>query len=223
MAQSHLSKEELRHDMVQDTLLESIDYLQHHLKWVVAVAAVAVVVVAGGIGYYTYTQQAAQQQSAAYYSAEKLLAQSNVSAEDRVKQTESALQAFLKANADSRLAPAAYGYLARFAFERKDYAGAEAAYKSALSHAKIDTVQRTIVLLGLGKLMEAQGKPAEALPYFNQIADKHFDDAKAYAIGSADLAAGKAEDARKQFQQAVTGQPGTSVATWAKDALDYLP
>jgi predicted negative regulator of RcsB-dependent stress response len=223
MAQSHLTKEELRHDVVQDTLLETVDYLQRHLKWVLIAAAVAVVVVAGGIAYLAYLQQVAQQESAAYHAAEKLLSQPNVPVEERIKQTESALQAFLKANPNSRLAPAAYAYLARFAFERKDFAKAEEAFQSALAHSKIDPLQRTIVLMSLGKLREAQGKPAEALPFFNQISDKHFDDAKAYALGTAELAEGKADAARKQFQQALTGPPGTSISTWAKDALDYLP
>ena len=133
------------------------------------------------------------------------------------------MQAFVKGNPDSRLTPAALTYLARFAFDRKEWDQAEAAYKKALAHPRLEPVQRAIVLLGLGKVREAQGKPGEAQAFFDQIADKHFDDLKAYANGTADLAAGKAESARKQFQAAATGQPPSALTGWAKDALDYLP
>jgi predicted negative regulator of RcsB-dependent stress response len=223
MAQSHLTKEELRHDVVQDTLLESVDYLQRHLKAVIMIAVAAVVIVAAGVAYYAYLQHTAREQSAAYYTAEKLLATPNVALDERIKQTEAAMEAFLKANPNARLAPAAYGYLARFAFDRKDYAKAEDAYTKALNHSQTDAVQRAIVLLSLGKLKAAQGKPADGVQFFNQISDKRFEDAKAYAVGTANLASGKPEDARKQFQQAAAAQPSTSVSTWAKDALDYLP
>ncbi|HEX7927020.1 MAG TPA: tetratricopeptide repeat protein, partial [bacterium] len=165
----------------------------------------------------------AQEQSAAYYAAEKLMAAPDVALDERIKQTEAAMEAFLKANPNAKLAPAAYGYLARFAFERKDYAKAEDALQKALAHPQTDAVQRAIVLLSLGAVKAAQGKPADGVPFIGQIADKRFEDAKGYALGTANLAAGKPEDARRQFQQAVTAQPNSSVSTWAKDALDYLP
>lgn len=223
MAKSHLSKEELRHDAVQDTLLESVEFLRKHLAWVIGISAAVVVIGAAALGYYTYRQHVAQQQSAEFYEAEKLLNQPNVALEERIKQTEAAMAAYAKANPGSRLTPAAYTYMARFAFERKDIAGAEADLQKALAHPETDAVQRAVVLLSLGKLREAQGKPADALTYFNQIDEKRFPDAKAYAIGTAELAMGKAEDARKQFQIAATQQPSTPVSAWAKDALDYLP
>jgi predicted negative regulator of RcsB-dependent stress response len=223
MAQSHLTKEELRHDFVQDSLYATVDFLQRNLKWVIAGAAAVIIAVAGGIGYYVYAQYKANQESAAFYAAEKLLAQSDKKLEERLNQAESAFAEFVKTHPDSPLAPAAHTYLARFAFERKEYGKAEEAYQRALGHARLDSVQRSIVLLALGKLREAQGKPAEALTFYDRISDKRFEEAKAYAIGTAEMAAGKTEAARKQFQLAVTGQPGTSVFTWAKEALDYLP
>ncbi len=223
MAQQRIDKEELRHDAFRDTMFDTIGYLHQHLRWVVGAVIAFVVIVAGGIGYYVYEQSVAQSESAAFYRAEKLLTQTAVAPDERVKQTESAMQAFVKANAGSRLTPAALTYLARIAFERKAWDQAEAAYQKALAHPRLEPVQRAVVLLGLGKVREAQGKPQEAQAFFDQIADKHFGDLKAYAIGTADLAAGKSETARKQFQAAATAQPATAVTGWAKDALDYLP
>lgn len=223
MGQSHLTREELRHDIVQDTLYETVDFLQRNLKWVIAAAVAVIVAIAGGIGYYAYGQYRASQESAAFYAAEKLLAQPDKKLEERLNQAGSAFADFVKTYPDSPLAPAAHTYLARFAFERKEYETARQAYQRALEHPRLDPVQGGIVLLALGKLMEAQGKPAEALTFYERISDKRFEDAKAYAMGTAEMAAGKTEAARKQFQLATTGQPGTSIATWAKEALDYLP
>lgn len=223
MAQSHLTKAELRHDIVQDTLYETVDFLQRNLKWVIAAAVAVIAAIAGGIGYYAYAQYTAAQESAAFYAAEKRLAQPAKNPEDRWKEAEAAFEEFVKAHPASSLAPAAHTYLARLAFERKEYGKAQEAYQRALEHPRLDPVQRGIVLLALGKLMEAQGKPAEALTFYERISDKRFEDAKAYALGTAEMAAGKTEAARKQFQLAITGQPGTSIATWAKEALDYLP
>ncbi len=223
MALQRLDKDDLRHDAFRDTMFDTIGYLHHHLPWVIGISLGLVVIAAGGIGFFAYQQSVAQSESSAFYAAEKLLVQPAVPEPERIKQTESALQAFVKAHSGARLTPVALTYLARFAFDRKDWDKADAAYQQALAHPRLEPVQRTVVLLGLGKLREAQGKPQEAQAFFVQIAGAHFEDAKAYAIGTADLAAGKTESARKQFQTAAAGQPANSVTAWAKDALDYLP
>jgi predicted negative regulator of RcsB-dependent stress response len=223
MAQQRIDKEELRHDAFRDSMFDAIDYLHKHLRLMIAAAVCAVVIAAGGIGYYAYLQKQAEVESAAFHDAEKPLIQPNVANDDRIKQTEAAMQGFVKGFPNSRLAPAALTYMARFAFEHKEWDKVETAYRRALAHPKIEPVQRAVVLLGLGKLKEAQGKPQEAAAFFDQIADKRFEDLKAYAGGTADLAAGKADAARKQFQLAATSQPPTVVSGWAKDALDYLP
>lgn len=223
MAQPHLSKEELRHDAFRDTMFEGIDYLQKHLKMVIGGTAIVMVLVAAGIGYYTWQQSVAQEESADFNAAEKVLAQTNLSKDERIKQTDTAMSAFLKAHPGSRLAVDAHVYIGRLAFEQKDYAKAEAAYQAALSDSHVQPVQRAIVLLSLARIRIAQGKPADAQVFLDQVTDKRFEDAKAYVQGTANLAAGKAAEAKKQFQLAATAQPQSPVTGWAKDALDFLP
>ena len=224
MAQPHISKEELRHDAFQDSMHEGLEFLQKHLRYVIIGVVAVVVIVGAGIGYYAYLQRTAQQESAAFGAAEKILsAPGTATKEERIKQTATAVEGFLKEHPGSRLAPTAYIYLARFAFELKDYPTADANYQKALADSHLEPVQKAIVLLSLGKLRIAQGKPMEAQAFFDQVSDKRFEDAKAYAMGTANLAAGKADDARKQFQIAATAQPSSSITGWAKDALDFLP
>ena len=223
MAQPHISKEELRHDVFRDSMFDGIDFLYKHLKIVIVSVVAVVVIAAAAIGYYAYSQQVAERESADFSTAEKILSLPGLSKEERIKRTDQALTVFLKDNPRSHLAPAAYIYIARFAVELKDYVKADANYEKALSDSHLDPVQRAVVLLSLGKLRVTQGKPAEAQAFLDQVTDKRFEDAKAYTAGTALLAAGKPDEARKQFQIAATAQPSSSITGWAKDALDYLP
>jgi predicted negative regulator of RcsB-dependent stress response len=188
---------------------------------VTGVAVLAVLLAAGG--WYLQRERAAGEEAAAFAAAERPLLDPRLATGEREKQTQAAFQAFVAAYPDARLTPAAWIYLARFAADAKTYDKAEAAYQKALAQGGIDPILRVVALVGLGKLRESQGKPEQAQAFYDQIGDKNFEHLKAYVSGSAALAAGKPEQARKQFQAAASGQPPSAVTLWARDALDYLP
>jgi predicted negative regulator of RcsB-dependent stress response len=222
MAIERIDRKELQHDAFRDAVFEFIDYMyQRRLKFVLGGIAVFVVV-AGAIGGYAYVVHTERVDSEALLQAVRVLNDPATGQEARRKSAAPAFHAFVEQHPRSSLAPVAWLYIARLAYEQTQLEPAAQAFQHVLDNGKTPPLLRTQALVGLAKVKEAQGKPAEAAPLYEQIG-AGFQDLKQLYLGRAALAAGKVKEAREHFLQAAGEQGYTGITTQAREALDYLP
>jgi predicted negative regulator of RcsB-dependent stress response len=217
-----IDRKELTRDPLQDGFFVAVDYVHRHQREFILGTVAFLVVVAGVAGYIGYSRYTERADAEAFLTADRALQDPGLPQDARMKKGAEAYQSFVDQHPRSELAPAAWMNLARLAWEQKQWDQAAAAFQHAIDLRKTSSVLRTEALLGLGKLREQQGKPAEAKALYGQIDDK-FQDARELALGRLALAAGDAKEARAHFQQAVGAQGDPAVTVQAQEELDALP
>jgi predicted negative regulator of RcsB-dependent stress response len=222
MAIDRIDRKELQHDAYRDAMFAFVDYVYQRRSRFVLASIALVVIVAGGLGGYSYLTYTERTESEALLQAVRALNDPSASAEARQKGAGAALQAFVEQHPRASLAPVAWLYLARMAYDQNQLDRAAAAFQRVLDHGKTPALLRTEALVGLAKVKEAQGKAAEAGPLYEQIG-QGFQDLKELSLGRAALAAGKVKEAREHFLLAAGAQGYTGITIQAKEALDYLP
>lgn len=222
MAIDRIDRKELQHDAFRDAAFAFIDYMyQRRLRFILGGIAL-VVIVAGAVGGYSYLAYTERVDSEAMLQAERMLNDPAATPEARQRSAVPAFQAFVEQHPRSSLAPVAWLYIARLAYEQNQYDRAAQAFQHVLDAGRTAALLRTEALVGLAKVKEAQGKSAEAAPLYEQIGEG-FNDLKELSLGRAALAADKIKEARQHFLQAVGAQGYAGVTTQAQEALDYLP
>ncbi len=55
------------------------------------------------------------------------------------------------------------------------------------------------------------------------LSDQPYDELKAYQLGRLASARNQSEEARRQFEKVTHGEPGSALAEWARQQLDFRP
>lgn len=223
MAKASIDIKALKHDAFRDKMLELANYGYKHRFWVAGVVAVLIAATGLGFGYRAYLDYAAGQEAEAFHAAERVLSDPGLAPEKRAAAAEKALGAFLENHPGGSLAPFAWMYLAQLHWQDKEYPAARAAYEKAREHGRATAFTRQLAAIGLARLLEGEGKLAEAAALIRTLPDQPYGDLKAYSLGRLAAADKKPEEARKQFEKVVVEHPGSSLAGWANDAMAILP
>lgn len=230
MSADHFDRKQLEHDPYRDAMFAAVQYVYARRRQFILGAVSFLAIAAAGLGGYAYLVHTESVESDAFAAATELL-QANLppgfqgnapSQEERFKAASAAFQSFLATHPRASLAPAAWLYLARIAWEQKRFDEAATDFQHVLDHGKSTSLMKAQALLGLGNLKEAQGKPAEAIALFERMAEQ-FQDLKQLSLGRAALAAGNPTEAREHFLQAANGESNPGVMLQAKEELNYLP
>ena len=222
MVDDKFDRKELQHDPFRDVAFEFIHFVYEQRRWFIGggIALFAIVaLVAGGLAYQRHAER---EESEALLQATRTMRNTSTTPEAKWTAGTKAFQAFVAEYPRSALAPVAWLYLARIAWEQKELDRSAQAFQHVLDHRKVTPLLRTEALVGLGKIKEAQGKPAEAKAHYEQIGEG-FQDLKQLSLGRAALAAGDLQAAREHFLQAAGAQGYTGVTIQAREALDFLP
>jgi predicted negative regulator of RcsB-dependent stress response len=222
MAPNRIDRKELEHDPYRDIVFELIDYVYARRRWFI-LGAIALLAIAGAAGGgYVYFQRAERIEAEALMAAMRTLDDPSQTQEARMNGAAQAFRAFVETHPRSGLTPIAWLVLARIAWEQKQFEPAAQAFQHVLDERKSSPLLRAEALVGLGKLKEAQGKPAEAISLYQQMGDS-FQDLKQLSLGRAALASGNVKEAREHFLQAAGAQGYTGVTIQAREALEFLP
>lgn len=222
MASDRIDRKELEHDPYRDVVFELIDYVYTWRRWFILGGIALVLIIGAGAGGYFYTQRAERIEAEALMVATRTLENPAVTQDARLSGAAQAFRAFVESHPRSSLAPVAWLYLARIAWEQKQFDPAAQAFQHVLDDRKSSPLLRAQALVGLGKLKEAQGKTAEAISLYMQMGDG-FQDLKQLSLGRAALASGNVKEAREHFLQAAGAQGYNGVTLQAREALDFLP
>lgn len=244
MARNKLSRKALKEDVIQDVLFDLIDWAHRRQTWLISIAAAVLVTAAAGYGIFWYQDSRERQQASSFFEIESAL-QSDQSAsagqaepgqEDaknaenaenangsRAEQAIAGYRKFIAQFPDGGLTPVAWLHLGRLFWEQAELKEALAAYRSALLHEKSSLSQQDMARLGLARLAEREGNLEVSAEYFRALSDQPYAELKAFHLGRIAQARKFSEEARTQFEKASHGEPGSVLAEWARQNLDYQP
>lgn len=223
MARASIDIKALKRDAFREKVLEVAGYAYKHRYWAGGVVLLLVVVTGLGFGFRAYQDYTARQEAEAYYGAERVLSDPGLDGAKRNAAGKKALGAFLEAHSGGSLAPFAWMHLAQIHWEEKNFPAAHTAYRQAREHDDATALTRQLAAIGEARLLEAEGKLAEAAALIRTLPDAAYADLKAFSLGRLAAAGKKPEEARKQFEKVVVEHPGSSLAGWANDAMAILP
>jgi predicted negative regulator of RcsB-dependent stress response len=222
MAKNTLTKDELRHDPLQDWFFHAVDYVHKRRRWFIAGGVAVAVVVAAGAGYALYATIHAQRVAARFNAAEARFLDASLPEADRIARSREAFRSFLEDYGASALAPYAWMHLARIAAQEKAFEEAEAAFRSAIDHAATPSSLRAIAQTALAKLYEDRGQLERSAQIYRALTGEPFGDLAEFSLARLALAQQDAKQARTHLEAVRQQYPQSSLAALARDVLIFV-
>ncbi len=220
---THIDRKALKEDAFRDSMFWTIDWVYQRRQWFIAGVSGVLLVAAAGFGYYYYHRAQLRAQAEQFYQAERSASNPELSDTERQARARKAYDEFLATYPSSRLAPVAWMHLARQAWQTGDLDAARKAFLAVLAHSQTAPAQRDLAHIGLGKLEESQGNLAAAAEQYKAVSEAAFGDLKELSLGRIAAAQQQPEEARQHFEKAARAAPGSQLAEWARQNLDYHP
>ena len=220
---THIDRKALKEDAFRDSMFWAIDWVYQRRQWFIAGVSAVLIVAAGGAGYYYYHRSQLRAQAEGFYQAERAGSSPELSEAERQGRARKAYEAFVATHPSSGLAPVAWMHVARLAWKAADLDGARKAFQAVLAHGQTTPPQRDLAHIGLGKLEESQGNLPAAAEQYKAVAEAAFDELKELSLGRIAAAQQQPEEARQHFEKAARAAPGSQLAEWARQNLDYHP
>lgn len=222
-AASKIDRKSLKEDPFRDTAFWLIDWVYQRRVWFITLIATVLVVLIAGFGYYFHRRAVQSEQGAEIYRAERAASDPQLSEQERQNKAREAYEAFIAKFPDGSLAPVAWMHLAGIAWRQKDVEGARTAFQAVLTHANSSPAQRDLARLGVANLEEAGGNLEASEALYRAVSDQPYAALKAYSLGRIAMQRNQSEEARRQLEKVARGDPGSELAQWARQTLDYLP
>ncbi|HEX9844505.1 MAG TPA: tetratricopeptide repeat protein [bacterium] len=220
---THIDRKTLKEDAFRDTMFWMIDWVYQRRLWFIAGVSAVLVVAVAGFGYYTYRQSRVKAETGRFYQAERSGSSPDLSEAERQSRARKAYEAFLAEYPSSHLAPVAWMHVARLAWKQGDVEAARKAFQAVLAHGDAPPSQRDLARVGLATLDESQGDLAASAEQYKAIPDHPYQELKALSLGRIASARHQNEEARQYFEKAARAAPGSVLAEWARQNLDYHP
>lgn len=220
---THIDRKTLKEDAFRDTMFWMIDWAYQRRLWFGAGLAAVLVVAAAGAGYYYYRQSRTYAETERFYQAERSGANPNLSESESLSRVRKGYEAFIAGYPASPLTPVAWMHLARLAWRQGDAEGARKAFQAVLAHSQTTAPQRDLARIGLATLDESKGDLAASTALYKAVSDRPYEELKALSLGRIASAQKQNEEARQYFEQAARAAPGSVLAEWARQNLDYHP
>jgi predicted negative regulator of RcsB-dependent stress response len=223
MARDGIDRKSLKEDAFRDTMFWMVDWAYQRRSWLIGVGTLALVVVLGGSGYYLYQGAQSREQALRYFQVERDAQHPNLPEGERIVKARTAYEAFIADYPGAALAPTAWMHLARLAWQQGDPAAARKAFQTVLNHDQAGPALRDIARLGIATLKEQEGDLEASAMEVREISDEPYGVLKAFHLGRLAMERKQPGEARQQFEIASQGDPGSTLAEWARQNLDYLP
>lgn len=223
MARDRFKRKSLKEDVVQDALFNLIDWGFKRRRWLIAGVSAVLIVVAAGFGYTQYSESRARNEAESYAEIGQDASKKQLSSAEREESTRARYEAFIADYPNSTLTPPAWMNLARIAWNKGNLIAARKAFQAVIDHPKATLPQKDLSVLGLARLAEKNGDLTKAEGYFNSLSEPTYGDLKAYHLGRIAAARKDTKTARQHFEKVSRGQPGSTLAEWARQNLDFNP
>lgn len=223
MARERFNRKALKEDIVQETLFLLIDWGFKKRWWLIAFVSVVLIVGAAGFGYVQIKEARARNEAERYAEIEQDAAKKQLSPAEREERSRARYEAFIDEYPNSTLAPPAWMNLARIAWDKGNLIEAEKAFKAVNDHPRSTLSQKDLSVLGLARLAEKNGDLAKAEGYFKSLSEPAYGDLKFYHLGRIAAERKDLKAARQHFERVSRDVPGSMLAEWARQNLDFNP
>ena len=223
MAREKFKRKSLKEDIVQDALFSLIDWGYNKRKWLIVGVSTVLILAAAGFGTIKFSESRAIDEAERYAEIGQDASKQQLSPAEREERGRARYEAFIADYPDSTLTPPAWMNLARIAWNKGNFIEAEKAFQAVIDHPKSTLPQKDLSVLGLARLAEKNGDLTQAERYFNSLSEPTYGDLKAYHLGRIAAARKDTKTARQYFEKVSRGQPGSTLAEWARQNLDFNP
>ena len=223
MARERFKRKSLKEDTVQDSLFWLIDWGFRRRAWLIAGVTAVLIVAAAGFGYFQFSESRTKKEAGRYAEIDQDDGKTQLPPAEREERSRARYEAFIADYPNSALTPPAWMNLARIAWDKGNPIAARKAFQAVLDHARSTLPQKDLAVLGLARLAEKNGELTKAEGYFNSLSEPAYGDLKAYHLGRIAAARKDTKIARQHFEKVSRGQPGSTLAEWARQNLDFNP
>jgi predicted negative regulator of RcsB-dependent stress response len=222
MARDALTKDELRHDPLQEWFFHAIDYVHKRRNRFLAGGVALLVVIAGGAGFFLYSRMHVQRVAAAFNAAEARLLDTHIAQAEQIAKAREGFKAFLADYGSSALAPYASMHLAGLAASEGKLDEAEAAYQSVIDHGDAPPSLRVIARTALAKLYEDKGDLQRSAEIYRSLTGEAYGDLAEFSLARVAIAEHKADQARTHLEAVEKDHPDSALAKLARDVLFFV-
>lgn len=223
MARERFKRKALKEDVVQDTLFLLIDWGFKKRRWLIAGVLTVLIIAAAGYGTFQYRESIAKKEAERFAEIGQDDGKKQLSPAEREDRVRTRLESFIKDFPDGTLTPPAWMSLARIAWYKGNLIAAGKAFQAVMDHPKSTLPQKDLSVLGLAQLAEKNGDLTKAEGYLNSLSEPAYADLKAYHLGRIAAARKDTKTARQHFEKVSRGEPGSPLAEWARQNLDFNP
>jgi len=222
MAHDALTKDELRHDPVQDWLFHGVDYAHRHRKKLIWIGSALLALIVAGLAYYANARYQTEHVAARFNEAEAVLFETNKSEADRLAKARESFKSFVAEYGDSNLAPYGWMRLGAMAAARNNSDEAEQAYRHVIDHGATTPPLRTIARTALAKLYEDRGEWERSVELYSALTGDLYGDLAEFSLARVALAGRKVDEARSRLEAVQQQYPQSSLAALARDTLYFV-
>lgn len=222
MARNTLTKDELRHDPVQDWTFHAIDFAYQRRKLFSWAGAAVIALIVGAVGYYYYGMIAAGRVANSYNVAEAVFRDDTLPQAERLAKTREAFKHFLADHDGSSLAPYAWLHLAGLEAAGEKPEEAKKAYERAIELSAHSPSLQAIARTALAKLHEDQGDLKKSSELYNGLTALSYGDLAEFSLARIALAENKPDEARARLEALQQQYPDSALSTLAKDTLYFV-
>lgn len=222
MAHNAITKDELRHDPVQDWFFHGVDYIHRHRKPLTWIGSALLLVIVAGLAYVLYARHEAAQMAARFNEAEAPLFDAKQSEGDRIAKAQASFKGFLAEYGSGPLAPYAWMRLGAMAAALDKADEAEGAFGQVIDHRESTPLLRAIARTALAKLHEDSGELDRSTELYTALSSGAFGDLAEFSLARVALAGKKVDEARTRLEAVQQQYPESSLAALARDTLFFV-
>jgi predicted negative regulator of RcsB-dependent stress response len=222
MAHDALTKEDLRHDPVQDIYFRATDYAYRNRRLLTAIGSVVTAVIVIGVVYVVHARYEAGRMAEGYNSAEAVLFDMSQSDGARLAKGEAAFRTFVDDFSGSALAPYAWMHIAAAAGEAGKTGEAETAYARVIEHSQSTPPLRAIARTALAKVFEDRGELAKSAELYSELREGLYGDLAEFSLARVAMAENKVDEARARLEAIQQQYPDSALSALARDTLYFV-
>ena len=222
MARETLTKEDLRDDPLKDWFFLAVDYVHKRRGRFIAGGSLALAVIVAGVAVFLGLRISAQRMAARFNDAERLALQTEGDGKETVAKAREAFRVFVKDYPDAALTAYAWMHLAAAASIDGKTEDAAAALRQVVESSSTPPSLRAIAANSLAKIYEDKGDWAKSAELYRGMQQDRFGDLAEFSLGRVSMAGKKPAEARQHLNAVQEQHPQSTLATLARDVLNFV-
>ena len=215
-----LSRQELlQQDRIQKFLYRFVNHLHQHQKFYWSGAFSGVIVLLGLWASFEYHEAEKKDREIRFYTARSPLTRTDLSPDQKRKQTITGLQHFLETEENSHLVAVARLYLGRLLFEEERLLEAQSAYQEVLQHPDTSEILKNAATISLVALHEQMQDWEVAHEMLKGLSSPQWDELRWYTQARIARQEGRTTESEKYLNELVRNSPNSVYRETAETQL----